>query len=113
MERPEKPELSQESQRLLATVSHIAAIPFEFFAPLVSYFLLRKRGEFVASQARESLNFSITVFILLAVLYVSVLGWALLWLPPLLAILLRSYAAFKVFRGEQFKFPATLRLIKK
>jgi hypothetical protein len=47
------------------------------------------------------------------VLAVSIIGWVLLWLPPLLWIIFRIIAAIKTSQGEFYKYPLTLRLIQK
>jgi uncharacterized Tic20 family protein len=47
------------------------------------------------------------------VLAVSIIGWVLLWLPPVLWIIFRIIAAIKTSQGEFYKYPLTLRLITK
>jgi uncharacterized Tic20 family protein len=52
------------------------------------------------------------MLILVIVLAISIIGWVLLWVPPVIWFVLRIVAAVKAAQGEYFKYPLTLRLIK-
>jgi uncharacterized Tic20 family protein len=60
---------------------------------------------------RESLNFGITMLLAVFVLLISIIGWLLLWVPPIIWIILRLIAAYKTSQGEFYKYPLTLRLV--
>ena len=49
--QPPRP-MSPEDQRLWATLTHIGGIFFSFVVPLVAYFVLRDRGQFVREHNR-------------------------------------------------------------
>lgn len=96
----------------MAVAAHLLAIPFEFFAPVIGYFVFKDKGPFISHHVRESLNFSITMLLLIVVLAISIIGWVLLWVPPVIWIVLRIIAAIKASQGDFFRYPLTLRLIK-
>ena len=96
----------------MAIASHLLAIPFEFFAPLIGYLVFNGKGPFISHHVRESLNFGITMLIAVVVLAISIIGWLLLWLPPVIWIIFRIIAAYKTSQGEFYKYPLTLRIVK-
>lgn len=104
--------MSAETEKAWAIASHLLAIPFEFFAPLIGYLIFNGKGPFISHHVRESLNFGITMLIAVVVLAISIIGWLLLWLPPIIWIFFRIIAAFKTSQGEFYKYPLTLRFVK-
>jgi uncharacterized Tic20 family protein len=46
------------------------------------------------------------------VLAISIIGWLLLWVPPIIWLVFRIIAAFKTSQGEFYKYPLTLRIVK-
>ena len=105
--------MSKDTEKAWAVAGHLLAIPFEFFAPVIGYLALNGKGPFISHHVRESLNFGITMLLAVVLLAVSIIGWVLLWLPPLLWIIFRIIAAIKTSQGEFYKYPLTLRLIQK
>lgn len=104
--------MSPESEKLWAVALHLLAIPFEFFAPLIGYFLLRDKGPFVSHHAKESLNFGLTIAIAAVVMVVSIIGLLFLWVLPIVWIVFRIIAAFKAGQGEFYKIPIAIKFIK-
>jgi len=104
-------DLSPDNEKLLAVAIHLLAIPFEFFAPVIGYFVLKGKGPFISHHVRESLNFGITMLLVMIVLLISIVGWLVLWVPPIYWFIMRVIAAIKAAQGEFFKYPLTLRLI--
>ncbi len=105
-------DLTPENEKLLSIAVHLLAIPFEFFAPVIGYFVLRGKGPFISHHVKESLNFGITMLLAMVVLLISVVGWLLLWLPPIYWTIMRIIAGFKAAQGEFYKYPLTLRFLK-
>jgi uncharacterized Tic20 family protein len=104
--------MSPQTEKAWAIASHLLAIPFEFFAPLIGYLVFNGKGPFISHHVRESLNFGITMLLAVFVLLISIIGWLLLWLPPVIWIIFRIIAAFKTSQGEFYKYPLTLRIVK-
>lgn len=70
---------------------------------------------FAAEQAKESLNFQITVF-LLGLLFLGLalvlIGFLLLWILGLVNVVLVIIAAMQVSGGKPYRYPFCLRLIQ-
>lgn len=113
-------EVSQE-ERTMGMVAHLISlvgfiIPLgNVIGPLVIWLMKKDTMPFVEDQAKESLNFNITVAIagiVCSLLMLVVIGFILL---PLLAIgwiVLTIMAAMKANAGEMYRYPFTLRLVK-
>lgn len=88
---------------------------FTILGPLIIW---RTKGEtmpFVAEQAKESLNFQITVFLLaviFGVLALILIGFVLLWILGLVNLILVIIAAITVSDGKPYRYPFCLRLVK-
>lgn len=92
-----------------------------FLGPLVIWLMKRDTMPFVADQAKEALNFTITLAaVMLVLLLVSVLtlGIGLLITVPLTllislaALVFIVMAAIKSNGGEAYRYPVAVRLVK-
>lgn len=92
-----------------------------FIGPLVIWLMKRETMPFVDDQAKEALNFAITVSIAcVALLVLTILSLgigALLTIPLLMAIGITSLvfiiiAAIKANEGVRYRYPVALRLVK-
>ncbi len=108
---PQEP-LSPELQRLLAIAVHALGIVLEFFAPLLGYLFLKDRGPFIRHHVTESLNFGITMLLLYVVLAISIVGWLLFWVPPIIWTIFRIIAAYKASIGDFYRYQLSIRLVK-
>ena len=87
---------------------------FSIIPALLVWLLKRNDNAYVADQAREALNFQITVLIAQAVsgiLIFVVIGFLLLGLVWLANIFFCIMAAIAASKGEHYRYPLTLRLI--
>lgn len=85
-----------------------------FIPPLVIWLAKRDQSGFAADQAKESLNFQITVLILRVVCLVLVccLVGILLFIPLEVAqIVLVIVASVQASDGQRYRYPLTLRMI--
>lgn len=109
------PRLSDADQRLWATLAHLGSILFSFVAPLIIFLVYRDRGGFVRRQSAEALNFQITLAIahavsaLLWVVAVGIIGTVVVAVAGLVLPIL---AAVAVGRGEEYRYPLSLRLFR-
>jgi len=92
-----------------------------FIGPLVIWLMKKDTMPFVDDQAKEALNFNITVglvFLALFVLSIVTLGIGLIiaipgWIIIGIAWLVFTIiAAMKANQGERYRYPFTLRLVK-
>lgn len=91
-------------------------IPFgNLVAPLIIWLTKGKESAYVAEQARESLNFQITVaiaFIVCFVLSFILIGFLLMGLLALAALIFVILATLTAAKGQMYRYPYTLRLVK-
>jgi uncharacterized protein len=92
-----------------------------FIGPLVIWLMKKDTMPFVGDQAKEALNFNITVaiiFFALFVLTLVTLGIGALLTVPLMILVGIAWlvftiiAAMKANSGERYRYPLTLRLVK-
>lgn len=92
-----------------------------FLGPLVIWLMKKDTMPFVADQAKEALNFNITVsavMLVLMVLGVVTLGIGFLIAMPLMliigiaALVFVVMAAIKANDGVAYRYPFTIRLVK-
>ena len=88
---------------------------FTMLGPLIIWLSKGQSMPFVAEQAKESLNFQITVLLLglaFLVLALVLIGFVLLWILGLVNLVLVIIAAVQVSDGKPFRYPFCLRLVK-
>ncbi|MEE4283843.1 MAG: DUF4870 domain-containing protein [Pseudomonadales bacterium] len=107
--------------RRWAAATHIAAvagyvIPFgNIIGPLLVWQLKKEDGQLIDDQGKESVNFQITVSIAMlisALLTLILIGFLMIFVIGLGALILVVIAAIKANDGEAYRYPLTLRFIK-
>jgi len=86
-----------------------------FLGPLVIWLVKKDTMPFVADQAKEALNFNITIMIAGAICWILVfvlIGFVLLWALAIVWIVFTIMAAIKANEGVRYRYPFALRLIK-
>jgi uncharacterized protein len=87
---------------------------FTILGPLIIWRSKRNTMPFAAAQAKESLNFQITVWLLglvFGVLALVLIGFVFLWILGLVNVVLVVIAAIQVHDGKPYRYPFCLRLI--
>lgn len=98
----------------IAVLTHLGGIFFGFIPALIVWLLKKEDSPYIGGQAREALNFQITVLIgymaawLLAFLLV---GFLLLPAIYVANLVLCVVAAVKSSKAEDYQYPINLRLI--
>jgi uncharacterized Tic20 family protein len=88
---------------------------FTILGPLIILLAKGQSKPFVAAQAKESLNFQITVWLLgliFALLAILLIGFVLLWILGIVNLVLVIIAAIRVSDGMPYRYPFSLRLVK-
>ena len=107
-------------ERQWAMFAHLSALigfilPFgNIIGPLVIWLIKKETMPFVDQQGKEALNFQITVTIAMVVssiLIVVVIGFVLMFVIGLAALILTIMAGIKANEGVAYRYPFTLRLI--
>lgn len=105
---------TSSNDKNIAVLTHLGGIFFGLIPALIVWLLKKEDSVFIGEQAREALNFQITV--LLGYMGAWILAWVLVGLAllPLIYVgnlVLCIVAAVKVSKGEDYKYPFVLRLI--
>ena len=104
-----------------AMFAHLSAligflIPFgNILGPLVIWLTKGKEIEFVAAEAKEALNFQITMFFLFLIACVLVfvlIGFLVMALLGIADLILVILAAVSASNGKPYRYQFTLRLVK-
>ncbi len=104
-----------KEDKTLAMLAHLLGIISGFIGALIIWLVKKDESPFVADQAKEALNFQITVFIAFVIasaLLVVVIGAILI---PVIAIanpVLCILAGVKANEGQMYRYPFAIRLIK-
>jgi uncharacterized protein len=98
----------------IATVTHLGGTVFSFIPALIVWMLKKDDSAYIADQAKEALNFQITV--LIALFIATILMWILIgfllypviWMVNIVFCII---AAISTSKGETYRYPLCLRLI--
>ena len=98
-----------------AVIMHVLAIFFSFVPALIFYFALADSSEFLKEEAKNDLNFQLTLLIayfVAGILWIVVIGLFLTIALGICALIFEILALVKAKDGEHYKFPFSLKLIK-
>jgi len=98
----------------IAVLTHLGGIFFSIFPALIVWLLKKDDSPYLASQAREALNFQITMllaYFVSGILVFILIGFMLMGIIWLANIILSLLAAVAASKGENYQYPFTLRLI--
>lgn len=109
--------IASQEDKTLALLTHLSGIVLSFIVPLVVWLIHKDKPDkdFLNDQAKEALNFQITVAIayaictVLTVIAIGVLLMPIVWVVNLIFCIL---AGVKASEGEAYRYPFALRLIK-
>ncbi|MBB3813859.1 hypothetical protein FHY13_002206 [Xanthomonas arboricola] len=107
-------------ERTLALAAHLLGILTSFIGALVIWLVSKDASPskpFATDQAKEALNFQITVIIAyVAAVILTIVSFGILFFVPTLVwianLVFCILAAVKANNGEYYRYPFTLRLIK-
>lgn len=108
--------LTPSDERMWSVLAQVVPFLLGFIAPLVIWLVLKERSRFVEQEAKESLNFQITVIIAhIAVLIFSFVTFgfgAIVYIAFVAVIVFQILAAVANGRGEPYRYPVNIRFIK-
>ena len=115
------PGLPSPEARKWALIAHLSGflgclIPFgSLIGPLLVWQLKKDQDVFIDDQGKEAMNFQISVAIaalISVLLMVIVIGFLLIWVVIIGAVILMIIAAIKANEGKAYRYPFCWRLIK-
>lgn len=106
----------QQEDKTLALITHLSGIVAGFIMPLIIWLINKDKADkgWLTAQAKEALNFQITVFMAwIAAFFLSFLLIGFLLYPVILIgnLVLCILAGVKANNGEDYRYPVAIRLI--
>ena len=102
-------------EKTMGILSHILSLVGWFIAPLIIYLVKKDESAYVREQAKESLNFQLTVLIcyivswFLIFIFIGIILIIILGIADLILVIL---ATIKASEGKLYRYPVNFRLIK-
>ncbi|HWF17764.1 MAG TPA: DUF4870 domain-containing protein [Verrucomicrobiae bacterium] len=114
---PPAPLPPRGNDKLWSILSHLSALIGVGYlvVPLVVYLVMKNESEYVACNAREALNFHISVLIYALCcipLVFVVIGIPLMMIVGFGSLILSIVAAVKASEGGCYHYPLTIRLVQ-
>ena len=104
-----------QDDKTLAILTHLSGTFFSIIVPLIVWLTAKDTKPWLSEQAKEALNFQITVligYIVSSALMLVLIGFFTFLIVWALSIILSIVAAVRVSQGETYHYPLTIRLIK-
>ena len=102
-------------ERTMALLVHVLSIFFWIFPGLIVYLLKKDESPYVGEQAKEALNFQISVaiyYVIGVVLSLILIGIFVLIAVGVLNLILCIVATIKASDNVVYRYPLCIRLIK-
>ncbi len=106
--------MEREKEQGLDSAVHILGYFSSFLGPLIVYLMKQGEESFSGDQAREALNFQITVAVAMFasfVLMFVLIGFLLIFVVSVLDIVFCVIASIRAYRGERYRYPLCIRFI--
>ncbi|MFG1943620.1 DUF4870 domain-containing protein [Nonomuraea sp. NPDC048826] len=98
----------------MAMLAHLLGLLVSWVGPLIIYLMKKDESPYVRDQSAEALNFQITMFIgymIAGILTILVIGFLLLPIVWVVALIFQIQAAIAAQRGENYRYPVNIRLV--
>ncbi|ROR71905.1 DUF4870 domain-containing protein [Bogoriella caseilytica] len=107
--------LTPGEERGWSVGAHLGGVFLSFLVPLIVWLVFRERSRFLDHHGKEALNFQITLAIAYVVGFITafiLIGFLILLAAWVCAIIFSIMAAIAANRGEYYKYPLSIRLVK-
>ena len=114
---PPPPAGASQEDKALAMLTHLSGIILGFIVPLIIWLVNKDKPDkgFLNDQAKEALNFQITlliVYVIGMVLTVILIGALINFAAWIACIVFSIIGGLAANKGEAYRYPFALRLIK-
>ncbi|UCG59199.1 MAG: DUF4870 domain-containing protein [Phycisphaerales bacterium] len=112
--QPEQPAIGKDVTNM-AMLCHLLAIFTGFLGPLIIWLIKKDDAPFIDRHGKEALNFQLTVLIAMIVsglLTFICIGFIMLMVVWVADLILCIIAALKASRGEEYRYPLTIRFLR-
>ena len=106
--------LTQEQDIQWGSFAHLGGV-IGFLPSLIIWLVFKDRGSFTNTEAKEALNFQITLvfaYIISSILVVVFIGAILIWAVWIVGVVFSIIAFLRAKDGNHYRYPFAIRLIK-
>jgi len=123
-ETPQEPQAAEsapqtqgvpQNAKNMAMLCHLLGFFTSFIGPLIIWLLKKDEDSFIDQQGKEALNFQITIIIAsfaAGLLSFLCIGFLLMPVVAILDLVFVIMACIKSSKGEAYRYPVSIRLIK-
>lgn len=98
--------------RIWALLAHLSYFVFAIFGPLIIWLVKRDSSSFVEEQAKEALNFQLSIVLIGMLCGITIILLPVTILLGIAGIVFSVMAGVKAYEGEDYRYPYTIRMIK-
>lgn len=105
----------KQEERLLAAAIYVLSLFTTIIGPLIIWLIKKDESDFIDYHGKAYFNFLISYFIygiISAILILVLIGIVLAWIVGVMAFIFTIVAAYKAYKGEAYKIPLTIEIIK-
>lgn len=106
--------LSPEQDVQWGSFAHLGGV-LGVLPSLIIWLVFKDRGAFTNTEAKEALNFQITLifgYIISAILWIVFVGYLLTWAVWIVGVVFSIIAFLQAKDGRHYRYPFAIRLIK-
>lgn len=103
-----------DDEKMIGMLAHLITFMSSFIGPLVIYLVKKDESAFIGDQAKEVLNFHLSVLIYFAIAFVSlflVVGFFLLPALGVFVFVVTIVGAIRAYEGKAYRYPLCIRFI--
>ena len=103
-----------DEEKMIAMLAHLITFVSSFIGPLVIYLVKKDESAFVGDQAKEVLNFHLSLLIYAFVAFLSVfvlIGFVLLPALGVFVLVVTIMGAIRAYEGNAYRYPLCIRFI--
>ena len=102
-------------ERTMGILAHILSLVIGILGPLIIYLIKKDESQFVRENAKESLNFQLTMllcYFVSGILAFIFIGFVLIGLLVVADLVLVIVASIKASESKIYRYPVNIRFIK-
>jgi uncharacterized Tic20 family protein len=102
-------------EKTMSLIAHAGGIFFGFLPALIVYVTKGNESAYVKEESREALNFQITLaiaYVVSTVLMIVLIGFLTALATWVVSVILMIMASVAVNKGERYRYPINIRLVK-
>ena len=109
------PAVPTSDEKTMSLIAHAGGIFFGFIPALIIYLTKGTESPYVKEEAKEALNFQITLaiaYVVSTVLIIVLIGLVMMMAVWVVSVIFMIRAAMAVNNGNAYRYPVNIRLIK-